>query len=563
MDALEVIAPGPPLLAGVPGPPLPPSANGERSPSRLDWPEPWRQAQAASSPDRGQCLPVVPASPLQGSCDRFGSDMSPPPVQTQPSRGPTEWAYANGALQGPPGSGGGCGNGGGQMPGVLATPPPASPYGSARELVPNATAPATSSAAPPPWGALANPSASAESAGQEYQRWLASQGQVQAQAQAQADPTNSVEQKLNYFSRRTATELRRAERERGEHSRRLEALEELCRQRLGSLDVRFGQAREEAAADAESAAQKIRARLERDIKQMSEALVQHGMEVQAVQEQTADAIKVLTKRAEAGHEGLEELRKWRREAEKQLGACMEGFEDVASRGRVAATSSKAVEEVAERLEEQMEASLARERKQAHERLRSSCAELTAHLNELRRELVEQRRAVERMNEPRQREMRELNGMFTSRFQDLETQIAELGGALATRLQAKITSTVSALNERVDEAFSKLSEESLGHRQSIGTLEDRATALETSDNWMTSQVQLWRKENAGLHSGITGLPDIMKRETDRIMELARDEARTVHLEVMSVDTRLSALEERLADNPERRKYDSLLRVTEKR
>jgi len=168
-----------------------------------------------------------------------------------------------------------------------------------------------------------------------------------------------------------------------------------------------------------------------------------------------------------------------------------------------------------------------------------------------------------MNEPRQREMRELNGMFTSRFQDLETQIAELGGALATRLQAKITSTVSALNERVDEAFSKLSEESLGHRQSIGTLEDRATALETSDNWMTSQVQLWRKENAGLHSGITGLPDIMKRETDRIMELARDEARTVHLEVMSVDTRLSALEERLADNPERRKYDSLLRVTEKR
>merc|ERR1712232_922764 len=158
-----------------------------------------------------------------------------------------------------------------------------------------------------------------------------------------------------------------------------------------------------------------------------------------------------------------------------------------------------------------EALLQRERKEAHERLRSSCAELTAHLNELRCELVEQRRAAELLETRAIPKLRE----------DLETQIAELGGALASRMHASVSSTSKGMEARLEE-FSRILGQRAEHHQ---------------------QQHSWHHDSAELSCRIQ---ELVRHESAQTLDAAREEARTVHLEVMGVDTRVAAIEERLAD-----------------
>jgi len=404
------------------------------------------------------------------------------------------------------------------------------------------------------------PSETEALAQQAYGKWLAPQGG------GGSPSSGAIEQKLSALSRRTAAEMRRAEKERGDHDRRLEVLEELCRQHLGSLDVRFGQAREEAAAEVEKAMQRVRQRFERDFKEVSEALEEYNSKASSSHELTADTVRSLQKRSDANQSGLEELRVWRREVEQQLAVGAGGSSSGGDGGggwavAAAPLARRGESNMEDRVDDRMEAALVRERKQAHERLRSSCAEMTGHLNDLRRELVEQRRiadlAASRAEDRRERTQQEL----TAQIGDLETQIAELGGALATRLQAKVTSVTNSMSRQLEE---QVQETRRDFEQRLSPLEERTTALESaaesSEQWISNQVQLWRRENAELHNGLTSLQGpIQRREYDRILEAAREEARTVHLEVMSIDTRVAAIEERLADDPGRRRHDALGRI----
>mmetsp|Transcript_29315 Transcript_29315/g.63769 ORF Transcript_29315/g.63769 Transcript_29315/m.63769 type:complete len:430 (-) Transcript_29315:78-1367(-) len=326
-------------------------------------------------------------------------------------------------------------------------------------------------------------------------------------AQCQQQPWHAgvaggVEQKVSALSRRTAGELRRAEKERGDLARRLEALEELCRERLGGVEATLGQATEAAALEAQRAAQWFRSQVDRDLKAMSEVLQQHKGELKASQQ------------------GLDELRSWREEVQHRLSSS--AIEVDAGRSRERATDL-----ASSRMEEQLDAALCRERKQAHERLRASCAELTSHLNELRQELVEQRRAAQQGAEKEEARRESLRA-------DLETQIAELGRALASRLQGTLAATVKVLDERVDGVAAEV------HR-SLGAIEDRCGSLEGSSEWLGGQVQLWRRENAALHSGLSSVQELVHREAEQCVEQSRDEARTIHCEVMSIDTRVASIE----------------------
>lgn len=256
-------------------------------------------------------------------------------------------------------------------------------------------------------------------------------------------------------------------------------------------------------------------------------------ESQVSQHHSDEALKALTKRVDADHQCLDELSNWRSQADKQFATVADGNVHVKTH-------------LKEHLEEHVETHLGRERKQGHERLRSSCAELTAHLNELRREVMEQRHVTEQL------EARALPGLRG----DLETQIAELGGALASRLQGKISSTNKALEDR----FTEVRREML---QSVGNFEQRASTLEGSDEWLGSQVQLWRRESSELSTTVQSLQELVVRTAETASDAAREEARTVHMEVMSIDSRVASMEERLADDPDRRRYGALLRLAEQK
>merc|ERR1712039_108680 len=85
--------------------------------------------------------------------------------------------------------------------------------------------------------------------------------------------------------------------------------------------------------------------------------------------------------------------------------------------------------------------------------------------------------------------------------------------------------------------------------------------EQNEEWLNGQVHLWRKENTELHCLLTNVQDIIdpaQGSSSKFLEAAREEARTVHLEVMSVNARVAALEDRMAEDPGRRRYDALLR-----
>merc|ERR1712070_1267909 len=91
-----------------------------------------------------------------------------------------------------------------------------------------------------------------------------------------------------------------------------------------------------------------------------------------------------------------------------------------------------------------EDALAHERREVRELLSASCSELTAHLNALREELLKQREAGE-VQSKQLDDWRHSAAMSLSAGSGLESQIAELGGVLAARLQAKISSVTDVLN----------------------------------------------------------------------------------------------------------------------
>lgn len=389
-----------------------------------------------------------------------------------------------------------------------------------------------------------------------------------------------VEEKVSALSRRTQAELLRAERERGEHGRRLEALEQLIHQHLGSLVEQLSQTREQAVAEVERATQQLRARTERDVRKVTEALEDHRGEVKALQVKTADAVAAFRQSADsdrAGLEaGLEELRAWRRKAEPQLATCIEAAARVGAVRAERAGESRLAEDLTERLEDQLEAALARERKQAHERLRASCADLTSQVNDLRQELLEQRgcleaaRAAAKAAAAEEGQRRE--GALAAERERVERAVAERCeqlrreaaaslegqlGALTTRFQGKLTALQQFLEEHLGETRAEV-------HKALAALEDQVRkmerALETSESYLAGQAQRWREDSAELRAGLASLQERCQQESDRLLDLAREEARTVHLEVMSVDTRVAALEERLADDPAKRRFDALLRTS---
>jgi len=132
-----------------------------------------------------------------------------------------------------------------------------------------------------------------------YKRWL--------QAQSGGGAPNGVEKKVFELSRRTAAELRRVEKERTDHERRLEALEQLCQQHLSGLDARFGKNRDDAAAEVDQVVQRVRGRFDRDLRQATETLHEQCSDLRTSAEHMSDALRALAKRVDANHTSLEEI----------------------------------------------------------------------------------------------------------------------------------------------------------------------------------------------------------------------------------------------------------------
>merc|ERR1719171_1161463 len=59
---------------------------------------------------------------------------------------------------------------------------------------------------------------------------------------------------------------------------------------------------------------------------------------------------------------------------------------------------------------------------------------------------------------------------------------------------------------------------------------------------------WRSEAAEMQGGFARMRETVHRELERARELGRSEASSVHAEVMSVNTRVAAIEEKLAAAP---------------
>jgi len=151
-----------------------------------------------------------------------------------------------------------------------------------------------------------------------------------------------------------------------------------------------------------------------------------------------------------------------------------------------------------------EAAMRRERKIASERLAASCAELTQHLNELREELLEQRAAVCSCSKEQRAAQQEVQKGQKLRDLWLEAQISDLGAALAMQIDEQL--------------------------RGQGRLSGQ----------MSAEVDAWRQE---LTSSMSQLRELAMREANKALDVARDEARIVHKEVMSLDMRVATLEGR--------------------
>lgn len=228
--------------------------------------------------------------------------------------------------------------------------------------------------------------------------------------------------------------------------------------------------------------------------------------------------------------------------------------EAACRGGLAA----ARDGLEDRLRSQFEASLATEREQAHGRLKSSCSELVGHLNDLRCEMVKQRA------EAKEQSPSEL-------LQHLESHLAELGEGLTQQLEARVarvaeehaaelrkqltnvlesralaTDPTQVLSEKIRQVWSTLT-----------PLSDRSERLEGSLDKLTGQVDSCCKDIGDFHRTFSMMQCQLREAVDTSCEalnVARDEGRTVHFEVMSIDTRVATIEERLSHRAERKRLE---------
>merc|ERR1712218_590228 len=121
------------------------------------------------------------------------------------------------------------------------------------------------------------------------------------------------------------------------------------------------------------------------------------------------------------------------------------------------------------------------------------------------------------------------------------QIGALGGALASRMQAKILEVIQGMHKELGALDDFRAEfESVSER--IGAVEGRVHELERLAEWTEGQAQHWRRDSKELFKALASLTDPEVNDTERFLEMAREDTRTVHLEVMSLDTRLAAIEE---------------------
>jgi len=327
----------------------------------------------------------------------------------------------------------------------------------------------------------------------------------------QAHQASAFDQKVTALSRRVASELRKAEREREEHAQRIETLEVFRMQQIGGSEAQLCQVHNVAVSEVERVAHKLRLRLDRELAQMSEQLENVRLEAEESRDKISSKLQKVSKRIDAEDEALDALRAYRKEAE----AAMARSREDSSTAMDALAAARRTED--DWLEEKLETAMTRERKQGHERLRSSCAELTGNLNKLRTELVQQHVEVKQVG----------------------SQVSELGSELASRLQAKIAAATQTMSDQANGVRLEL-------QAALDVLKERATASEVSLEQVFRHFQAWRQDVSEFHSSRVDFHDLLRRECEKTMEVSKDDVHIVHLEVMSVNTRVAAVEEYLAD-----------------
>jgi len=332
-----------------------------------------------------------------------------------------------------------------------------------------------------------------------YARWITHQ----------AKHATGIESKLTAISKRTASELKRAEKERGEHSQRLVALEEFCFQKF---EDRIVEAHEASQKTIDEEVARLRNKIEAEGKRTF-------IELQGIQDRTL----VLESDALEFGQQLKALAKKEDQAQQALRESKQALEE--SRGaidRIELALADAVDrsylhDTIEELREMCASDIVSTKKWAQEKMAANNNETREKIEDLRGDLLNQRTLMERQQGDGQR-----------RQEELEVQLADLGSALAVKLHARIASSAKALDERLDEARERIE-----------------SRLDTAE-LVLEKIPHWRKEAAEMQNGFARLQEMITRELERSREGLRGEIQSVHLEVMSVNTRVAAIEERLAD-----------------
>lgn len=332
-----------------------------------------------------------------------------------------------------------------------------------------------------------------------YARWITHQ----------AKNATGIESKLTAMTKRTASELRRAEKERGEQSQRLSVLEEFCFQKF---EDRITEAHEASQKTIEEEVARLRAKIENEGKRTF-------IELQGLQDRTlvleneaidfGQQMKALSKREDQAQVLIHESKKALEESKIAI--------DRIELALTEAVDKSYLHETVEDLREMYASDIVSTKKWAQERMTSSSNEMRERIEDLRGDLLNQRTLMERQQGDGQR-----------RQEELEVQLADLGSALAVKLHARIASSAKALDERLDDARERI--------------ESRLDTVEL----VLEKIPHWRREAAEMQNGFARLQEMTSRELERSRESLRSEIQSVHLEVMSVNTRVSAIEERLAD-----------------
>lgn len=289
------------------------------------------------------------------------------------------------------------------------------------------------------WPGLRGNDASAERSGAtidkellQYAHWISTK----------ASMGDNVELKLAALSRRSAQELKRAERERGDLARRLEALESMCMgseeapgllavssQRIEVVQGSLDELRQRVDATVGMSAAAREEPVERTVERLmfnnvQPVLGQMAADVAvAVEQQINGAIETLTK-------DVEELRKQLR-SQPSNGADGQGPAD-----------NKLIAQI----RAEWEPALSKERQAAQERLTANCSELTRYLNELREEVIEQRTSTDKASKEVQAARQELLRNIQARDSRLEAKLVDLGAQLAARMEDTVAAAARALRE---------------------------------------------------------------------------------------------------------------------